>query len=246
MARLAEEEVDKPWELIPNSRRLSGEFQPHRRRARLDVIRALRHRCEGASGDDADPGSGGEIPRGQAGPMVRALLGVNSTTDARRDLRRGARDARTARCRAAWTTPATVRTSVGRSTTPQEMSSNQVSGFVPFLSAPNPTLGIVAAVLLFAVVLGIAMSVSHLLNVGERRYRLLVALGVVGVAVGAILAAERKNAIDALRAATAFVLHLATAPAVGRTPSAALLPIVGLLAVGAPVLTSRTMHLDPH
>ena len=96
-----------------------------------------------------------------------------------------------------------------------------VASLVPFLSAPNPALGIVAAVLLFAVVLGSAMSVSHVLDVGEWRYRLLVALGVVGVAVGAIV--------------TAFVLHLATAPAVGRTPSAAVLPIVGLLAVGTPV-----------
>ncbi len=38
-----------------------------------------------------------------------------------------------------------------------------VASLVPFLSAPNPALGIVAAVLLFAVVLGSAMSVSHVL-----------------------------------------------------------------------------------
>jgi hypothetical protein len=110
-----------------------------------------------------------------------------------------------------------------------------VASLAPFLSAPNPALGIVAAVLLFGVVLGSAMSVSHLLSVGEWRYTLLLPLAVVGLAVGAILAADRQHGIDALRAATAFVPHLVTAAAVGGTPRAALLPVVGLLAVGAPV-----------
>src|SRR5580765_412503 len=77
-----------------------------------------------------------------------------------------------------------------------------VASLIPFVSAPNPALGIVGAVLLFAVVLGSAMSVSHVLDVGEWRYRLLVALGATGVAVGAILTADRKKAIDALSAAT--------------------------------------------
>jgi hypothetical protein len=58
-------------------------------------------------------------------------------------------------------------------------------------------------------------------------------LAVAALAAGAILAPGRQHGIDTLRAAALFVPNLVTAAAVGVTPSAAFLPVVKLVAVGA-------------
>jgi hypothetical protein len=106
----------------------------------------------------------------------------------------------------------------------------------PLFSAHHPVLGGVAALLLFAVALGLAMSVSHLLNVAELRRKLLGPAAIISIALGAFFFAQGLQDIEPLRTGVAFTPpHLVTAVAVAATPSATFIPLIALLAISAPV-----------
>ena len=106
----------------------------------------------------------------------------------------------------------------------------------PFFSARHTVLGGVAALLLFALALGLGMSVSDMLNVAALRRKLLVPVATVSIALGAFFFAPGLQGIVPLRAGVAFTPpHLVTAVAVAATPSATLIPLITLLASGAPV-----------
>ena len=86
----------------------------------------------------------------------------------------------------------------------------------PFLFARRPLLGSVAAVLLFALALALAMSMSHILGVADRRTQVVApaaVIGVIGVAPP----------------------HLVSLVAVAPTASATVAPLVTLVALGAAV-----------
>jgi hypothetical protein len=107
----------------------------------------------------------------------------------------------------------------------------------PLFSARHTLLGGVAALLLFALALGLGMSVSHILNVAELRRKLLVPVGIFSIVLGALFFAGGLQGIDdQLRAGVAFTPpYLVTAVAVATTPSATFLPLITLLAVSVPV-----------
>jgi hypothetical protein len=106
----------------------------------------------------------------------------------------------------------------------------------PFFSARHTVLGGVAALLLFALALGLAMSVSHLLSVAESRRKLLVPAAIISIALGALFFAQGLQGIEPLRTGVAFTPpHLVTAAAVADTPSATFTPLITLLAISAPV-----------
>ena len=106
----------------------------------------------------------------------------------------------------------------------------------PFFYARHTVLGGVAALLLFALALGLAMSVSHLLSVAESRRKLLVPAAIISIALGAFFFAQGLQGIEQLAAGVAFTPpHLVTALAVAATPSATFIPLIMLLAISAPV-----------
>jgi hypothetical protein len=106
----------------------------------------------------------------------------------------------------------------------------------PFFSAHHTVLGGVTALLLFALALGVGMSVSHLPSVAELRRKLLVPVAMIGIALGAFFFSQGLQGIEQLRAGVVFTPpHLVTAVAVGATPSATLIPLITLLAISAPV-----------
>jgi hypothetical protein len=107
----------------------------------------------------------------------------------------------------------------------------------PFLSARHTVLGGIAALLLFALALGLGMSVSQLLSVAESRRKLLVPVAIFSIAVGAFLFHRGLQGInDQLRAGLAFTPpHLVAAVAVAATPAAIVIPLITLLAISAPV-----------
>ena len=106
----------------------------------------------------------------------------------------------------------------------------------PLFSARHPVLGAVAALLLFALALGLGMSVSHVLSAAELRRKLLVPAAIGSIAVGAIFFVQGQQSIAQLRAGlTVTPPHLVTAAAVAATPSAAFVPLMTLLAISATV-----------
>jgi hypothetical protein len=106
----------------------------------------------------------------------------------------------------------------------------------PFVSARHTVLGGVAALLIFALALGLGMSVSDLLSVAELRRKLLVPVAVISIALGAFFFSRGLPGIEQLRAGVAFTPpHLVTAVAVAATPSATFIPLITLLAISAPV-----------
>jgi hypothetical protein len=106
----------------------------------------------------------------------------------------------------------------------------------PFLFARQTVLGGAAALLLFALALGLAMSVSHLLGVAELRRTLLAPLAVISIALGAFFLTQGLQGIEQLRAIVVVSPpHLVSAVSVAATPSAAVIPLFALVAVGAVV-----------
>jgi hypothetical protein len=106
----------------------------------------------------------------------------------------------------------------------------------PFFSTRHTVLGGVAALLLFALALGLAMSVSHLLSVAESRRKLLVPAAIISIALGALFLAQGLQGLEQLRTGVAFTPpHQVTAAAVAATPSATFTPLIMLLAISAPV-----------
>jgi hypothetical protein len=106
----------------------------------------------------------------------------------------------------------------------------------PFLFARQTVLGGAAALLLFALALGLAMSASHLLVVAELRRALLASVAVISVALGAAFHAQGLQGIEQLRAVVAVSPpHLVSAVSVAATPSAALIPLCTLVVVGAAI-----------
>ena len=106
----------------------------------------------------------------------------------------------------------------------------------PFLLARQTVLGGIAALLLFAMVLGLAMSVSHLLGAAELRRPLLAAATVISVALGAAFYTQGPQGVEQLRAVVAVSPpHLVSAISVAATPSAAVIPLLTLVAVAAAI-----------
>jgi hypothetical protein len=106
----------------------------------------------------------------------------------------------------------------------------------PFFSARHPVLGGAGALLLFALAFGLGMTVSLMLSVAGLRRKLLAAVAIIGVALGAFFFAQGLRGLEQLRAGVAFTPpHLVTSVAVAATPSATFMPLITLLAIGVPV-----------
>jgi hypothetical protein len=106
----------------------------------------------------------------------------------------------------------------------------------PLFSAHHPGLAVAAALLLFALVLALGMSASHVLSVSASTRTLLALVAIVAVALGAIAFAQRPSGVEPLRAAaTVFTPpHLVTMIAVAATPSATVFPFIALIAISVP------------
>lgn len=106
----------------------------------------------------------------------------------------------------------------------------------PFFSARHTVLGGGAALLLFALALGLGMTASLLLSVAELRRRLLAPVAIASIGLGAFFFAQGLQGIEQLQASMAFTPpHLVSAVAVAETPSATLIPLTTLVAISAPV-----------
>ena len=110
-------------------------------------------------------------------------------------------------------------------------------GLSPLLSAPHPVLGGLAALLFFALAIGVGMSVSQSTAIARWRKRLLVPVAAFGVlAVPFALSSVQSGAkllSASLMAANPAIL--VTSVAVATTPSAMAGPLATLLASGAAV-----------
>ena len=110
-------------------------------------------------------------------------------------------------------------------------------GLSPLLSAPHPLLGLLSAFLLFALSIGVGMSVSQRLDLARRRRRLLdagVALGAVALAFALpLMDYDASPLIASLGAANPATL--VTAAAVATTPYAMVVPVATLLVSGGVV-----------
>jgi hypothetical protein len=106
----------------------------------------------------------------------------------------------------------------------------------PFFSARHTVLGGAAALLLFALALGLGMSTSHLLSEAGLRRRLLAPVAITSIALGAFFLTQGLQGIEPLRASMALMPpHLVSAVAVAATPSATLIPLITLVAISASV-----------
>jgi hypothetical protein len=106
----------------------------------------------------------------------------------------------------------------------------------PFVFARHPVPGGVAALLMYALALGIAFTASHVLDVSEWRGKLLALLAAIGIALGALVWTQGRAGIEPLRAvATVMPPHLVSSVAVAVTPSASVIPLLTLVALGAVV-----------
>ena len=100
----------------------------------------------------------------------------------------------------------------------------------------TPCSAALAALLLFALALGVGMSVSHVLSVAAFEKEAARAGGHRQHRPGALFFAQGWQGLEQLRAVLAFTPpHLVTAVAVAATPSAAFIPLITLLAISAPV-----------
>ena len=106
----------------------------------------------------------------------------------------------------------------------------------PFFFARHTVLGGIAALWLFALALGLGMSVSQILSIAELRRTLLVPVAMLSVALGVFFFAQGLQGMELLRTGVAASPpHLVTALAVASTPSATFLPLVALLGLSAPI-----------
>jgi hypothetical protein len=100
----------------------------------------------------------------------------------------------------------------------------------PLLLARQTVLGVAAALLLFALALGFAISVSHMLGVAELRRKLL-APAVISIALGAGFFTRGLQAFEQLRTVLdVSPPHLASAVSVAATTAAAIIPLTTLVA----------------
>ena len=107
-------------------------------------------------------------------------------------------------------------------------------GLWPLFAARHTVLGSLAALLLYALTLGVGMSVSHVLSVPHLRRTLLIPAAIVSICIGVLFFAQELPNLEQLRAALALTPpRLVTAVAVAATPSAALIPLSTLLAISA-------------
>jgi hypothetical protein len=104
----------------------------------------------------------------------------------------------------------------------------------PFVSAQHTVLGGAAALLLFALALGLGLTVSHMLSAAELRKQLLAAVAVSGIVLGAWLLRQSPG-IQGQAAMVLALPHLVSAVAVGTTPAATLIPLITLVAISAPI-----------
>lgn len=111
-----------------------------------------------------------------------------------------------------------------------------LTGLWPFFFAHQTVLGSAAALLLFALALGLGMSVSHVLGVAELRRKLLAPAAVISIALGAVFFTERVHGTEQWRAALLFMPpHLVTAISVAPTLSATMSPLVALAVIAVAV-----------
>ena len=104
----------------------------------------------------------------------------------------------------------------------------------PFLVARQAVLGGAAALLLYALALGSALTATHVLAVAEWRGKLLAVVTTISIAFGAVLFTQGLEGIEPLRAlAPVMPPHLVSLVAVAAAPSAAAVPFLTLLAVSA-------------
>jgi len=112
-----------------------------------------------------------------------------------------------------------------------------VLGLAPLLSARHPVPGILAAVVFFALAIGIGVSVSQLLDVARRTKGIRVVVMALGAAVFAFALTVLQRDASPLRASlvAANPATLVTAVAMATTPSAMIVPVLVLFLSGTVV-----------
>jgi hypothetical protein len=104
----------------------------------------------------------------------------------------------------------------------------------PFVFARQIVFGGAAALLLYALALGSALTASHVLAVPEWRGKLLAVVTAISIAFGAVLFTQGREGIEPLRALSPVMPpHLVSLVAVAAAPSAAAVPFLTLVAVSA-------------
>jgi hypothetical protein len=95
------------------------------------------------------------------------------------------------------------------------VTASSLLGALPFLAAPRPFFGIVAALLFFVIVASLGLSLSHFLSSAALRRRLMIAAPAVIVALGVVLFAVGKDAARRLGVRGLFTpIRLVTSAAV--------------------------------
>jgi hypothetical protein len=105
----------------------------------------------------------------------------------------------------------------------------------PFLFARQTVLGAVAALLLYALALGAAMTTSHLLGMLAFRGRLFLPVAAISVVVGAVFIGRGLPRIELRAILELTPPHLASAVSVAPSLPAALIPLLTLAAIGVVV-----------
>ena len=105
----------------------------------------------------------------------------------------------------------------------------------PFLFARQSVLGAAAALLLFALALGAAMTASHVLGMAAFRRHLFMPVAAISVVGGAVLFIRGLQGSELRALAALPPPHLVSAVAVAASPSAALVPFVTLVAIAVGV-----------
>lgn len=106
----------------------------------------------------------------------------------------------------------------------------------PLLFAPHPVLAVPAALLLYAMAFGFAVSMSHIVAVAELRRQLIALVAVVSIVTGAVSFTRDIQAVAPARAAAAVLPpHLVSEVSIAATPSGVLVPLAALLAIGAAI-----------
>jgi hypothetical protein len=107
-------------------------------------------------------------------------------------------------------------------------------GALPFLKAPRPFIGIVAALLFFLTVASLGLSLSHMMSSGALRRRLMIAAPVVIVPIGVVLFAGGRDAARRLGVMVLFTpIRLVTRAAVAPGYWTALTSLTTLIACAA-------------
>jgi hypothetical protein len=105
----------------------------------------------------------------------------------------------------------------------------------PFLFARQRVLGAAAALLLYTLAFGVAVTASHVVGMPAVRRHLLAPLAAISVVVGAVLLTRGLRGFEPRALMALPPPHLVSEVAVAASPSAALLPLMALVAIGAGV-----------